>query len=250
MKTKILKYGAYPRHNQIVTVYPDVTFLNEYVGYTEGDKCDYNHDFDEIGIILRVGRVAFEAETVLRKDMKNPTYLPKMTERAKNLQGYVQDLINKKLYVSLLHISVFMCLGWDSTPLREYRDEYIRRMNEKSRREHEERERLKEEEKRIRKEEWNLCLREGEKSFGNDEYIDNEVFIGLCERAGINIHPRTKRTLKYYVTDVSRQRIKFLPRFDNSAPCLDGCFKLVKQLINYFDVMKSSSKPDDHGNEL
>lgn len=241
MKTKILKYGAYPRHNQVVTAHADVTFLNEYVGYSECDKCDYNPDFDHLNVILRVGKVAFEAETVCRIDMMNKTYLPMMTERAKNLQGYVQDLMNKNLYVCLLYISVFMYLGWDSTPLREYRDDYIYRMNEKARREHEERERLKDEEKRIHNEEWNRRLTEGEESFANDDYIANEVFIGLCERAGINIHPRTKGTLKYYVTDVSRKRIKFLPRFDNSTPCLDGCFKLVEQLISYYDASKLSS---------
>lgn len=241
MKTKILKYGAYPRHNEVVTAYADVTFLNDYVGYTEGEKCDYNHDFDAINIILRVGKVAFEADTACRKDMQNEMYFTMMSERASGLHHFVAELMNTGKYVSLIYIAVFDALGWDSRHLQEYRDEYLRRKEEKERREQAEKECRREQERCVLEEEWNKNLEESRKRFDMGDYIDVEYFIGLCERAGIDIHPRTKGTLTKSITDVSKTKIRYIPKRNCRAPSPDGCFKLVEQLISYYNVSKSSS---------
>lgn len=132
MKMKILKYGSYPRHNKVVTAYVDVTIINQYVGYYEVEKCEYNHDLDDIAIVLRVERLVFEFFPCFRKDLENTGLLLTMAERAKNLKGYIQELMNRNLFVSLMHIAVFNHLGWDAKPLCEYREDYIRRKESSS----------------------------------------------------------------------------------------------------------------------
>lgn len=241
MKTKILKYGAYPRHNEVVTAYADVTFLNDHVGYIEEEECDYNPDCDEISIILRMGEVAFEADYACRSILKQKMYLPTMTERASDLHHFVEELMKMGKYVGLIYIAVFDALGWDSRHLQEYRDEYLRRKEEAKRREQAEKERRREQAQHVLEEERNKNLEESRKRFDMGDYIDVETFIGLCERAGIGIHPRTKGTLNKSITDVSKTKIKYIPKRNCRAPGTDGCFKLVEQLISYYDASKSSS---------
>ena len=241
MKTKILKYGAYPRHNQVVTAHADVTFLNEYVGYSEGEKCEYNPDYDTFHIILRVKSVSFNAKTICRKDMENEMLLPVMTERAKNLQSHVEGLMSAGKFVNLIYIAVFAALGWDARTLREYREEYIRRQEEERRREQAALNLQRKADEHKREEEWNMRLDAGQKLFDMGECIDVECFIGLCERAGIGIHPRTKGTLNKSITDVSKTKIKYIPKRNCRAPGTGGCFKLVEHLISYYDASKSPS---------
>ena len=230
MKTKILKYGTYPRHNDVVRVYADVAIINEYLGFAEGGKDRYNPDYDLFQTILRVNRVCFAVDDVNRAKLTDEGYIRMMTERAKNFQSFILNQMNRGGFVGKIYIAAYEAMGWDAEPLRKHREEYLRCREEKERRSEEARRKLEEQRRREQTELARRRLDNCRTLLAAGKHISSADFIDLCIIDGIVIPPRTKCVLCRRVAEVSVKNIRYYAK-DATEPSLTGCFKVIAEYI-------------------
>lgn len=125
MKVKILRYAA-GRDDKIVSAFEDVTFENEYTGwYVDCPSDDGCHNWDNIGVIEKVGSVLFVATFVSRNAL-TPVLFKAVAEEAQNLRAAMQRRMSSGKWIPLPYIAAYEALGWDSRPLKCHR-EHIRK---------------------------------------------------------------------------------------------------------------------------
>jgi len=74
-------------------------------------------------------------------------------------------------------------------------------------------------------------LKRAEAAFREGGFVETELFIVLCGKYGINIHPRTLGMLQRRIADLSRTQIhcKGVSR-GFRTPSLCGCRELIDRL--------------------
>jgi hypothetical protein len=128
-------------------------------------------------------------------------------------------------------VAAYEALGWDARPLKGHRA----RMRELYAAEDRRREqvRIEREKRRQRQEEAQLrtSLKRAEAAFREGGFVETELFIALCGKYGINIHPRTLGMLQRRIADLSRTQIhcKGVSR-GFRTPSLRGCCELIDRL--------------------
>ena len=230
MQVKLLRQAA-GRDDRIVAVYEDVTFLNEHVGWYLIIKDRFCEEDDIVVVVLRVGDVCFAAGSMFRRGMLRKEYIEARTAEARNLRAAVQRRMENLQWIPSSYVAAFEALGWDARPLKGHRA----RMRELYAAEDRRREqvRIEREKRRQRQEEARLrtSLKRAEAAFREGGFVETELFIALCGKYGINIHPRTLGTLQKRVVDLSRTQIhcKGVSR-GIRTPSLCGCCELIDRL--------------------
>ncbi len=230
MKTRVLHYAT-ERDDQIVAAYKDVTFINRYVGWYVDAKDERHENWDNIAIVERVDGICFVAEFLSGNAAFDKQHLAAVAVEARNLRAAMQVRITQKQWIPLPYVAAYEALGWDARPLKEYRA-YMRALRTTETRE---RQRLlceREEPRRQAEErEQQEALLRVEKAFRDGDFIASELFIGLCGKYGIAIHPRTLGTLRRRIEGLSRRHIRCKGEGRGTrTPSLDGCSRLIDQL--------------------
>ena len=198
MQVKLLRQAA-GRDDRIVAAYEDVTFLNEHVGWYPIIKDRFRKANDIVVVVLRVGDVCFEAGSMFRRGMLRKECIEARTADARPLKGHRARM--RELYAA-----------------EDRRREQVRIEREKRRQ--------RQEEARLR-----ASLKRAEAAFREGGFVETELFIALCGKYGINIHPRTLGMLQRRIADLSRAQIhcKGVSR-GFRTPSLRGCRELIDRL--------------------
>ena len=85
---------------------------------------------------------------------------------------------------------MFEALGLDTAPLRQAREAYLKRQEQKRL----ELKAKEEEEQRLKEKEWQRQIDDCKQDFLNGERIEANVFLEIAKRDGFEIHTRTKGT--------------------------------------------------------
>ena len=139
--------------------------------------------------------------------------------------------MESRQWIPSSYVAAFEALGWDARPLKGYRA----RMRELYAAEDRRREqvRIEREKRRQRQEEARLrtSLKQAETAFRDGGFVETELFIALCGKYGINIHPRTLGMLQKRIADLSRTQIhcKGVSR-GIRTPSLRGYCELIDRL--------------------
>ncbi|WP_418662607.1 hypothetical protein [Alistipes putredinis] len=230
MQVKLLRQAA-GRDDRIVAAYEDVTFLNEHVGWYLIIKDRFREEDDIVVVVLRVGDVCFSAGSMFRRGMLRKEYIEARTAEARNLRAAVQRRMESRQWIPSSYVAAYEALGWDARPLKGHRA----RMRELYAAEDRRREqvRIEREKRRQRQEEARLrtSLKRAEAIFRDGGFVETELFIALCGKYGINIHPRTLGMLQKRIADLSRTQIhcKGVSR-GIRTPSLRGCRELIDRL--------------------
>lgn len=240
MKTKVLHYAT-RRKGRIVAVYKDVTFINKYVGWYVHARDKDHPRLDKIAIVERIDGICFVAEFLSRNVAFDKEHLAAVEAEARNLRAAMQERIAQKQWIPLTYIVAYEALGWDARPLKKHRD-YMQALYTAETREQE---RLQNE----RKERWNQLgeqerkevLLQAERDFEEDEPIDTWIFIALCDKYRIKIHPRTLGLLRTHVAYLSRSRVRSRGTY---RPSVKGCCELIERLTEKLQLsLFFTSKP-------
>ena len=226
MKTKVLHYAA-RRKERIIAAYKDVTFINKYVGWYVAAKDERHENWDNIAIVERIDGICFVAEFLSRNAAFDKEHLAAVEAEARNLRAAMQERIAQKQWIPLTYIAAYEALGWDARPLKEHRDYmqalYTAETREQERLQNERKERWHQLGEQERKE----VLLQAERDFEEDDPIDTWVFIALCDKYGIKIHPRTLGLLRTRIAYLSRARVRSRGTY---RPSLKGCCELIERL--------------------
>lgn len=228
MKTKVLHYAA-RRKERIIAAYKDVTFINKYVGWYVDAKDKRHKNWDNIAIGERIDGICFVAEFLARNAAFDKEHLAAVEAEARNLRAAMQERIAQKQWIPLTYIAAYEALGWDARLLKEHRDYmqalYTAETREQERLLHEREEHRRQAEERERQE----ALLRAERAFRDGDFIPAELFIGLCGKYGIEIHPRTLGTLRKRIARVSPIHIQ-CKNCCARTPSVDGCSRLIDRL--------------------
>lgn len=232
MKTKILRYGVYPRQNQVVTACEEVTFENEYMGWYVSQTNEQDHRWDELAVVVRIGTVCAELDCMMRDTVLQKQYIERVTFVAQHFREYIRQIMDKGGWVQSLHIEIFRALGWDAAPLIAYRRQLVRRREQ----EHREQARLKNEQDRMRQqaacERSQKELSQAQEQFAKGQMIAPELFIALCRQHGVALHPRTLGTLRSRITRIGPEKVGVVSfSKTKKLPGTDGCFAAAKLLL-------------------
>ena len=227
MKTKVLHYAA-GRDDRIVATYKDVTFLDKYVGWYVEKKDELHERLDNIALVERIEGVCFVAEYLSRNAAFDKEHLAAVRAEARNLWAAMQERIAQKQWIPLPYVAAYEALGWDARPLKEHRAYMLELRLAASR----ERELLRHERRdqqcRAEEQRRQAELQQAERTFRNGEFIAAEHFIGLCNKYGIAIHPRTLGTLRNRIESLSRTHIRYKSGGQGiRTPSVDGCRRLI-----------------------
>lgn len=230
MKVKILRYGAYPNQNKVVTHYEDVTFLNENVGWYLTDRDDNNPDFDLLDLVLKVEGVYFVADQIIRKNLLETERIEQWQKRALHLQAYMQQCIDRNQFIQLIYIAVYDALDWDARPLKMQRERWLAEQTKKQRNE----ERVRQEKIQARKAEFECQRKEkldaAKIRFMDGDFVELSDFLELCDLTHIEIHPRTLGVFRRSVKAVSPTQISIRMYKGKRDPDLTGCFAVAEEL--------------------
>lgn len=204
MKTYVLNYGAYPRHNEIVTKHLELTKISEGIYYSLLDEDLEDHDRDDLLLILKVGSVYFVQDNRYRKDIFAEKYLENMALVQKNWVEIVKKNVSEGKYIRNMEIAVFRALGLDTSELVNSREAALKKREEEKRIEAEEYERKKEERRQRAEKEENERLDQVKADFLDNELIPAEDFLAITKRDGFNIHIRTMGTIRQRLTRLKR----------------------------------------------
>lgn len=223
MKTKILCYSL-SDFNRVVHRYVELEQVspNVYIYLLEKSD-DGKPENDIVGVVLRTANVFHATDECRRSSITDPTLLSSLQQRAEQFVEYIQHIMQRGLFLQLLHIEVFEQLGLDTRHLWEYRQRRAQQTKEiQERQRKEERLRLEEQERK-RLEEARAKLLAGES-------IVTEDFMTLCQQDGVPIPPRTMGTFAKNVIELSTNNIRYTLT-GKRAPKLDGCFHVIHAYI-------------------
>ena len=235
MKTKVLHYAA-GRDDRIVATYKDVTFIDRQVGWYVEARDERHERWDDIAIIERIDGVCFVAEFLSRNAAFDREHLAAVAAEARNLRAAMQERIARKLWIPLPYVAAYEALGWDARPLKEHRTWMRERQETESRqrrRLHDERE---EQRRQARDRERQQTLQRAEEAFRKGEFIRAEHFVDLCDRYGIEIHPRTRGMLRRRIEALSPTHIRYSGGYGNRSPSCNGCTMLIDRLVEKLNV--------------
>ena len=229
MKTRVLHYAT-GRDDKIVATYKEVTFIGKHVGWYVDAKDERHENWDNIAIVERIDGICFVAEFLSRNSAFDKEHLAAVAAEARNLRAAMQERIAQKQWIPLTYIAAYEALGWDARPLKEHRA-YMRALRMAETREWqrllcERKEHRRQTEERERQE----ALLRAEKAFRDGDFIASELFIGLCGKYGIEIHPRTIGILRKRIARVSPTHIQ-CRNCCTRTPSVDGCSRLIDTLM-------------------
>ena len=230
MKAKVLHYAA-GRDNRVVATYKDVTFIDKYVGWYVEEKDDRHENRDNIAIVERIDGVCFVAEHLSRNAAFDKEHLAAVGAEARNLRAAMQERIASKQWIPLPYVAAYETLGWDARPLKEHRV-YMQELRLTASRERELLHHKRQEQQRFTEgQRWQAELQQAERTFRNGGFIAAKHFIGLCDKYGIAIHPRTLGTLRNQIESLSRTHIRCKGEGRGTrTPSIDGCSRLIDHL--------------------
>ncbi len=238
MKVKVYQYGAYPRHNQIVVHVIDIEPLAENVyGYVV-KRDERNPEYDELGIILKIGDSFFEADRASRQFIKNADRLKIVVDVANDYEAHLNRKMENNLYISLMDVKVYETLGKDTSPLLRYREAWEQKKEEK--RKMQIRQREEEEQQKIRAEAERLDALKQDYLDGKE--VSGEDFVAICKRDGLELNPRTVGTIYRSVAYVTKEgRLRILRQARKKWPDTNGVWKLIETYNSFLDTRSSES---------
>ncbi len=230
MKTKVLKYGAYPRENDVVSVYMDLERVNDKVFTCLDEKSEFSRDQDRFWVVLNVNGVYFTADYVVRTTLARPDFEATATAFAVNFFNKVNEIQTNGLHLKLLYVRVYEVLGINANHLHEYRRQRTERVRQQKEAEQQAKEakdqRQAEEEKQKRE----AHLQQAKSDFLDGKMIATEDFLDLAKQAGMEIHIRTIGTFRSKTIELDKQgSIRYYHRRGKRAPQLSGCHETVRQ---------------------
>ena len=238
MKTKTFNYGAYPRDNDIVVNYLELTPLvgdNVFTSLYEKDERGETA-FDTLYIILRVKDIYFVQDTYRRSDTENDRFQQSIASHCENWIDITLKNAAQDRFIRKMEIRVFEELGLDAAPLIRSRETFLKNREEEERRKKEEYERQRKEAAEQREREENERLDKVKADFLADRYIDPDDFLAIAKRDGYDIHIRTIGTIRKRITSMrkdgsySYRHIKGKPR-----PNTEG---FGKALFGYLEFLE------------
>lgn len=228
MKAKVLKYGVYPRQNDIVSRLLDLDRVNDKVFTCLDEKSDFSRDQDRISVVINLDGVYFEEGSYPRHTIEREDFEAVATRYADNFFGMVEGILADGGHLKLLFVKVYEALGRDTASLLAYRarreesqkqkadEELQRRVQQREQREAEERRRLE----------------DVKGTFLLGEKIRTADFLTLAKGAGIAIHPHTLRVFHLHVTGVSRNGTLSVSAPNIKDVTVSGCFDALNNFID------------------
>lgn len=243
MKTHVLDYGAYPRHNDIVTKYMELTKISDGIYYSLLEENKENHDRDELLVVLNVDCVYFVYDNYHRKEIFTERYLGNMSLLQKNWIEITKEKATKNQYVRNMEISVFRALGLDTTELIRSRETALRNREEEKRLWNEEYERKKEQKRQCREMEQNIRLDKAKADFLANNYISSDDFLAIIKRDGYDVHIRTMGTIRQRLTLVRKDGgYYFRPIKGKRRPDVTGFGEVLFGYVRFLETQNSDVK--------
>lgn len=198
MKTKVLNYGAYPRHNDIVVHYLELTPLIGDGIFTALSERDRHGDDsqDILYVILKIKEVCFVVDSYRRYHLAKEELRTKLSEYCQNWVETIQNKASEDKYIRNMEIRIFSELGLDTAPLIRSREVFLKNKSEQERTKAEEQERVAKERKRQDEKAENERLDKVKADFLQNELISSEDFLAIAKRDGYEIHIRTQGTIR------------------------------------------------------
>lgn len=226
MKTKILRYGVYPRHNDVVTAYVELDRISDCLYYYLHEKNAHSDDEDMIVLVLKVGEVYF-AEGTYRRSFINKR-VSFANEFVAGFYEKVEEAIARGEHVPIMWVEVYRANGLDATPLIEHREKRVLMNLEKA----EQLKRQRELKKQQEAENERTRLEEVKAKFIAGEMIATDDFLTLAKEAGMEIHIRTIGTFRRNTNEMNRSgSIRCHWYKGKRPPVLTGCQEAVVQYV-------------------
>lgn len=148
--------------------------------------------------------------------------------------------LNGNYYPTKAVIDAYRAAGKcdEAKQLSEHRNAIIAQREAEEKRRHKEAE---EKERKAKEEEAREIARqiaEEEDSLRSKGRITGWGVVQLCDREGINIHLRTRHNLLEVITYFEGSAAHYR-RYSKRKPCLDGCFKTLRDLKEKLGIIKS-----------
>lgn len=172
MKAKVFKYKF--DGNTVVAPYMELEPYAENVYLSLSTKNKYGNESEDIfHVVCKIENVFFSCGQHSRR------FLDK-EERKETTAAYCKNWITntlldskREVHISLLSIRVFEALGLDTAPLRQAREAYLKRQEQKRL----ELKAKEEEEQRLKEKEWQRQIDDCKQDFLNGERIEANVFL-------------------------------------------------------------------------
>lgn len=244
MKTKVLTYGSYPRHDQIVTSYLALDpygIEGIYTHLREKDERDERNDYLDIyfhiaGIyfLFGEGTRSYIAQDYAKNRIEK-TY-PIWTE-------WVLEKADNNAYITLMEIEVFKQLGLDCSKLEESRrNAGLAREEEQQRRNEVRKERARKQAVKQHLEE-TARLANVRSDFLAGKMIASEDFLDIMKKDGYKVHIRTIGTIRKRITSVRMNGdYYYRPLQGKRKPCTTG---LGDVLFGYAAFLKTQMSQDE-----
>ncbi len=227
MRIKVLRYAA-GRDDRIVSAFENVVFETPQAGwYVESRAGEGRCGLDALALVERVGEVAFVVDVRDRNTLM-PEHIRAVTDEALHLRQRMQERIDRGAWIPLPYVAAFEALGWDAAPLVAHRERVLRKREEIKRSCRERRERAAEQRLREEQIRWQCRLLQGEADFRAGRFVRVDVFLGMCAKHKVRLHPRTLGVLRRDINELSVTHIA--EKAGIRSPRLDGCFEAIRSL--------------------
>ena len=227
MRIKVLRYAA-GRDDRIVSAFENVVFETPQAGwYVESRAGEGRCGLDALALVERVGEVAFVVDVRDRNTLM-PEHIRAVTDEALHLRQRMQERIDRGAWIPLPYVAAFEALGWDVAPLVAHRERVLRKREEIKRSCRERRERAAEQRLREEQIRWQCRLLQGEADFRAGRFVRVDVFLGMCAKHKVRLHPRTLGVLRRDINELSVTHIA--EKAGIRSPRLDGCFEAIRSL--------------------
>ncbi len=233
MKAKVFKYKS--DGNTVVAPYMELEPYAENVYLSLSKKDEYgNGDEDCFHVVCRIENVYFSSGQYSRRFLNGEG---RREEAATYCRKWVADTLQdaeRGCFVKSLSIRVFEALGLDATPLRQARETYQRKQEQK-RREQKEKEA---EERRVREEQHQRLLDEQKQKFLDGERITGGMFLEIAKRDSFEIHIRTQGVLGSRVKQLDKSgEITYSKPRGSRSPDFSGCHKAISAYLNFLETV-------------
>lgn len=227
MRIKILRYAA-GRDDRIVSAFENVVFETPQAGwYVESragaDQCG----MDTIALVERVGEVAFVVDVRGRNTLML-NHIRAVADEALHLRQRMQERIDRGAWIPLPYVAAFEALGWDTAPFVAYREKVLRKWEGMKRSYRKRQERVAEQRLREEQVRWQCQLLQGETDFRAGRFVGVEVFLGMCAKHKVYLHPRTVGVLRRDIYELSVTHI--VEKAGLRSLRLDVCFEAIRRL--------------------
>lgn len=204
MKTYVLNYGAYPRHNEIVTKHMELTKICDGIYYHLFEENEEDQDKDELLVVLNVKGVYFVHDSYCRKEIFCERELENLAQYRRNWVSIIKKVAGENQYIRNMEIAVFRALNLDTSNLLSSRETFLENVKKQEQLEKEKNARLKKAEQEQKEQEENKKLDGIMADFMADKYISSADFLAIAKRDKFSIHIRTIGTIRHRLTYIRK----------------------------------------------